>query len=257
MKDVVVQFDHVSLAYNRDEDVFRDLNLSLEAGEFYFLTGPSGSGKTSLLKLMYMGLAPSYGKVEIFGADIFAIAQRHIPFLRQNIGIVFQDCFLLSHLTIAENVAIPLKLKGIPHKQAVQNAEELLNWVGLSRHTGCYPDVLSGGQQQRAAIARAVINRPGLILADEPTGNVDRENSERILHLFEELNGRGTTVVIATHDRALANAHNYPELMIQNKTIQRTEHPRRVKSFEDEVRKRVELSQKKESPQLKSGGIYL
>ena len=239
MKNIVVQLEHVSLNYNREREVFRDVNVSLEEGSFYFLTGPSGSGKTSFLKLIYMGIAPSYGSVRVFGTSLGEISPRNIPCLRQSIGIVFQDCFMLNHLSVVENVALPLRFRGVKEDQANQNAIELLNWVGLGSHLNCYPDVLSGGQQQRAAIARAVINRPTLILADEPTGNVDQENSERIFHLFEELNNRGTTVILATHDRSLANMHAYPELVIYDHSIRRVEHAKKFRSFEDEVRQRT------------------
>lgn len=219
-KKPLVIFDRVSLSYKTDEDVFWDLNLKFNSGTFYFLTGSSGSGKTSLLKLIYMDVMPTQGNVSVLGQDSISISQRQIPYLRQKIGMVFQDCYMLNHLTLIENVALPLRIRGLNRSQALYNASEMLSWVGLARYINHYPDVLSGGQKQRAAIARAVINRPMFLLADEPTGNVDKENAIRILHLFEELHKRGTTIIFATHDRGLAAAYPYPELLIKDKKIQ-------------------------------------
>ncbi len=219
----LITFDNVSLSYAKGEDIFWDLNLRFNSGSFYFLTGPSGSGKTSLLKLIYMAALPTQGKVSVLGYNSSNIDQRKIPYVRQKIGMVFQDCYMLNHMTLVENVALPLRIRGIGKQQALFNAEEMLKWVGLSRYVHYYPEVLSGGQKQRAAIARAVIGRPAFLLADEPTGNVDRENAERILHLFEELHKRGTTVVFATHDRTLAKAYSYPELLIKEYKIQLNE----------------------------------
>lgn len=218
-KKPLVVFNGVSLSYKTDEEVFWDLNLTFNSGSFYFLTGPSGAGKTSLLKLMYMNIMPTQGSVIVLGQDTLTIPQRKIPYLRQKMGIVFQDCYMLNHMTLIENVALPLRIRGLNRSQALYNASEMLSWVGLARYINHYPDVLSGGQKQRAAIARAVIHRPSFLLADEPTGNVDKENATRILHLFEELYKRGTTVIFATHDRSLAAAYAYPELLIKDKQI--------------------------------------
>jgi cell division transport system ATP-binding protein len=222
-KKALIIFDRVSLSYKTDEEVFWDLNLKFNSGTFYFLTGASGSGKTSLLKLIYMDVMPTQGVVSVLGHHTCDIRQRQIPYLRQKIGMVFQDCHMLSHLTLVENVALPLRIRGISQSQALYNASEMLSWVGLGRYINHYPDILSGGQKQRAAIARAVITRPLFLLADEPTGNVDKENAIRILHLFEELHKRGTTVIFATHDRGLAAAYPYPELLIKDKKIHMNE----------------------------------
>ncbi len=218
-KKALITFDRVSLSYITDEEVFWDLNLQFNSGTFYFLTGASGSGKTSLLKLIYMDVMPTQGNVSVLGQYSCDIQQRQIPYLRQKIGMVFQDCNMLNHLTLVENVALPLRIRGVSQSQALYNASEMLSWVGLGRYVNHYPDILSGGQKQRAAIARAVINRPLFLLADEPTGNVDKENAVRILHLFEELHKRGTTIIFATHDRGLAAAYPYPELYIKDKKI--------------------------------------
>lgn len=222
-KKPLVIFDRVSLSYKTDEDVLWDLNLKFNSGTFYFLTGSSGSGKTSLLKLIYMDVMPTQGNISVLGHNSLDVSQRIIPYLRQKIGMVFQDCYMLNHLTLIENVALPLRIRGVDRSQALYNASEMLSWVGLARYINHYPDVLSGGQKQRAAIARAVINRPMFLLADEPTGNVDKENAVRILHLFEELHKRGTTIIFATHDRGLAGAYPYPELIIKDKKIQLNE----------------------------------
>jgi cell division transport system ATP-binding protein len=222
-KKALITFDRVSLSYKTDEEVFWDLNLQFNSGTFYFLTGASGSGKTSLLKLIYMDVMPTQGNVSVLGQYSRDIRQRQIPYLRQKIGMVFQDCYMLNHLTLVENVALPLRIRGISQSQALYNASEMLSWVGLGRYVNHYPDILSGGQKQRAAIARAVINRPLFLLADEPTGNVDKENAVRILHLFEELHKRGTTIIFATHDRGLAAAYPYPELYIKDKKIHMSE----------------------------------
>lgn len=219
-KKPLVIFDRVSLSYKTDEEIFWDLNLKFTPGSFYFLTGSSGSGKTSFLKLIYMEVMPTQGHVSVLGQNSLNIPQHQIPYLRQKIGMVFQDCYMLNHLTLIENVALPLRIRGLNRSQALYNASEMLSWVGLARYINHYPDVLSGGQKQRAAIARAVINRPLLLLADEPTGNVDKENAIRILHLFEELHKRGTTIIFATHDRSLAASYSYPELFIKDKKIQ-------------------------------------
>lgn len=219
-KKALVTFDRVSLSYKTDEEIFWDLNLKFNAGAFYFLTGASGAGKTSLLKLIYMDLMPSHGNVNVLGLDSSRISQHQIPYLRQKIGMVFQDCYMLNHLTLIENVALPLRIRGFNRSQALYNASEMLSWVGLGRYINHYPGVLSGGQKQRAAIARAVISRPMVLLADEPTGNVDQENAVRILHLFEELHKRGTSIIFATHDRSLAGSYPYPELLIKDKKIQ-------------------------------------
>lgn len=218
-KKPLVVFDNVWLSYKTDEDIFSGLNLTFYPGSFYFLTGPSGSGKTSFLKLIYMDVAATQGNVMAFGRSLQSTKQANIPYLRQRIGMVFQDCYLLNHLTLVENVALPLRIRGIEQSQALYNATEMLSWVGLGRYINHYPDVLSGGQRQRAAIARAVINRPALLLADEPTGNVDKENAAKILHLFEELNKRGTAIIFATHDRSLAASYAYPELLIKDQKI--------------------------------------
>jgi cell division transport system ATP-binding protein len=184
-------------------EVVRDLSFSVEAQSFQFLTGPSGAGKTTLLRLMLLSLKPTRGMVKMFGRDAATLDKDAITALRRRVGVVFQDFRLLDHLTTYENVALPLRVMG--RSEAGYRAEvvELLRWVGLGDRMNALPPVLSGGEKQRAAIARALIVRPELLLADEPTGNVDPGLARRLLRLFVELHKSGTAVVIATHDIAL------------------------------------------------------
>lgn len=199
----MVEFDGVGLRYGPDAEVLSDISFNLQPGSFYFLTGASGAGKTSLLKMLYLAQRPSRGIVRLFGEDLVAMPRHRLPGFRRRIGVVFQDFRLLAHLSALDNVMLPLRIAGAPEAAVRQHAEELLAWVGLADRMNARPATLSGGEQQRLAIARAVIGRPDLLVADEPTGNVDPEMAARLLHLFLELNKLGTTLVIATHDRSL------------------------------------------------------
>lgn len=201
--NTVVRFENVGLRYGTGAEVLRDISFSLEKGSLHFLTGPSGAGKTSLLKLLYLARRPSRGLIELFGQEVVSMAREGLPALRRRIGVIFQDFRLLPHLTALENVALPLRIAGESEARALAHAEEMLSWVGLADRMSARPATLSGGEQQRLAIARAVIGRPDLLLADEPTGNVDPEMAGRLLHLFQELNRLGTTLLIATHDQHL------------------------------------------------------
>ncbi len=184
-------------------EILRDINFSIEPQTFQFLTGPSGAGKTTLLRLILLSLKPTRGLIQLFGHDAATLDKATITTLRRRIGVVFQDFRLLDHLTTYENVSLPLRVLG--REEATYRAEvvELLRWVGLGERMHVLPPVLSGGEKQRAAIARALIVRPELLLADEPTGNVDPSLARRLLRLFTELHKSGTSVVIATHDLAL------------------------------------------------------
>lgn len=184
-------------------EILRDLSFDIPKKSFQFLTGPSGAGKTSLLRLLFMSLKPTRGLIKVFGREISTIPQQELPMLRRRIGIVFQDFRLLDHLTTYENVALPLRVRGKEEASYRSDVLELLKWVGLGDRVNVLPPVLSGGEKQRVAIARALIDQPELLLADEPTGNVDPPMAKRILKLFGELNRFGTAVVIATHDLAL------------------------------------------------------
>jgi len=212
----VVRFENVGVRYGSGPEILRDISFELEGGSFHFLTGPSGAGKTSLLKLMYLAQRPTRGLVRLFGRDVTVLKRPELPPLRRRIGVVFQDFRLINHLTALENVALPLRIAGARKEQIEAHVTELLSWVGLSGQVNAKPPTLSDGEKQRVAIARAVIGRPSLLLADEPTGNIDLDQGLRILRLFEELNKIGTTVVIATHDRSLVSTFRRPELRLQD-----------------------------------------
>ena len=199
----VIAFDDVSMRYGRNPETLRDLTFSLKPGSFHFITGASGAGKSSLLKLIYLAAKPSKGLIHLFGQDISAVPPRDQPLLRRRIGVVFQEFRLLDHLSAFDNAALPLRIAGAKPESYRQDVAELLAWVGLRSRMHAMPATLSGGEKQRLAIARAVVARPDILIADEPTGNVDHEMSLRILRLFVELNRLGTTVLIATHDQDL------------------------------------------------------
>ena len=199
--------------------MLRDINLHIEPGSFYFLTGASGAGKSSLLKLMYLALLPSRGCIQVFGQDISRTDRRKLPELRRRIGVVFQDFRLLSNLSIFDNVALPLRIAGDDETRTRNNVAELLDWVGLGARLNDSPGTLSGGEQQRVAIARAVISKPALLLADEPTGNVDDRIAYRLLRLFEELHRTGTAVVVATHNDALVRRFSHPVLVLADNML--------------------------------------
>ena len=204
----IVQFENVGLRYGSggsgvgtpSPEILSDVSFQLRAGSFYFLTGASGAGKTSLLKLLYLAQRPSRGVIRLFGEDAVLLPRDRLPGFRRRIGVVFQDFRLVPHLSAADNVALPLRVAGVPEGDLLQPVKEMLAWVGLSERALARPETLSGGEQQRVAIARAVINRPEMLVADEPTGNVDPDMAERLLLLFDSLNKLGTTVVVATHD---------------------------------------------------------
>jgi cell division transport system ATP-binding protein len=199
----IVQFENVGLRYGTGDETLSDVSFSLGAGAFYFLTGASGAGKTSLLKLLYLAQRPSRGIIRLFGEDTVLLPRDRLPGFRRRIGVVFQDFRLVPHLSVADNIALPLRVAGMPEPDLAQPVTEMLAWVGLTHRAEARPATLSGGEQQRVAIARAVIARPEVLVADEPTGNVDPDMAERLLHLFDTLNRLGTTVVVATHDLAL------------------------------------------------------
>lgn len=212
----IISLQNVGLRYNAGPEVLKDINLELKAGDFYFLTGASGAGKTTLLKLLHLAHKPTRGKVRIFGHDVDNIKQYDMAHIRRKIGIVFQDYHLLDHLSVLDNVALPLRIAGKSEKYIQAHVPELIEWVGLKSFINTKPKLLSGGQQQRVAIARAVINNPEILIADEPTGNVDDEMAKKLLFLFLELNKMGTTVIIATHSTNLIKQFNFPVLHLQD-----------------------------------------
>ncbi|NNC72295.1 MAG: cell division ATP-binding protein FtsE [Sphingomonadaceae bacterium] len=200
MASRIAQFENVGLRYGTGAETLSDISFSLDEGGFYFLTGPSGAGKTSLLKLLYLALRPSRGLIRLFDEDVVTLARSRLPGFRRRIGVVFQDFRLVPHLSAHDNIALPLRVAGVAENDIEAPVKEMLSWVGLSDRASARPATLSGGEQQRVAIARAVIGRPEILVADEPTGNVDPEMAARLLHLFDALHKLGTTMVVATHD---------------------------------------------------------
>jgi cell division transport system ATP-binding protein len=213
-EDGVIRFENVGLRYGRGPEVLRDLTFRIGPKSFQFLTGPSGAGKTSLLRMLFLSLKPTRGLVTMFDQDAATLSKDGRATLRRRIGLVFQDFRLLDHMTTYENVALPLRVIGKDEAEYRAEVVELLQWVGLGDRMGALPPILSGGEKQRAAIARAVIARPQLLLADEPTGNVDPNLGQRLLRLFIELNKSGTSVVIATHDIALMDEFDARRLVL-------------------------------------------
>ncbi len=202
-----VRLEGVGLRYGGAEPVLRDISFSVADGGFRWLLGPSGAGKSSLLRLLYLASRPSAGRLFVLGQEVGAAGRRELPPLRRQIGVVFQDFRLMPHLSVFDNVALPLRLRGRPEGQIRADVEEIVRWVGLDRRTDARPAALSGGEQQRVAIARAVIGRPALLLADEPTGNLDEAQADRLMQLIGEMNRLGTTVLVATHNDALVGRY--------------------------------------------------
>ena len=215
MGDSVVRFENVGLRYGLGPEVLRDLSFEIEPHSFQFLTGPSGAGKTSLLKLLFLSLRPTRGLISVFNYDVATLDKDSLATLRRRIGIVFQDFRLLDHMTTYENVALPFRVMGREESSYSNEVVELLHWVGLGDRMGALPPVLSGGEKQRAAIARAVIARPQLLLADEPTGNLDPDNSREVLKVLQNVNLRGTTVIVATHARELVETYRHRTLTLR------------------------------------------
>jgi len=199
-----VRLSGVGFGYEATHRALRDVDLTLPAGSFHFLTGPSGAGKSTLLTLLTLAEQPTVGTLHLFGEDVTAAPRRDLPAFRRRMGVVFQDFRLLDHLSAFDNVALPLRLTGGTRADYAADVEEMLDWVGLGDRMDDRPAAFSGGEKQRLAIARAVVSKPDLILADEPTGSVDAAMGERLLKLFQSLNRLGTTVLIASHDEALA-----------------------------------------------------
>ncbi len=215
----MIRLSNVALRYDRGPEVLSEINVELRPGSFHFLHGASGAGKTSLLRLLFMSTHPSRGKIEMFSQDVSRVNAAKRAELRRRIGIVFQDFRLLDHLTTWENVALPLRVSGKKIEDYREDVTDLLQWVGLGDRMHAYPSILSGGEKQRAAIARAVIGKPELLLADEPTGNVDPQMARRLLRLFIELNRLGTSVLIATHDHQLMRQFKAPRIELHDRHV--------------------------------------
>jgi cell division transport system ATP-binding protein len=214
-----VDLDGVTLRYETGRDVLKAVSLKLPQKSFHFLTGASGAGKTSLLSLLYLAQRPSDGVLKVFGEDVTRASRPRLAMLRRRLGVVFQDFRLLDHLSAFDNVALPLRVAGVEEAAVKRDVTELLDWVGLADQMDARPVLLSGGQQQRVAIARAVINRPKLLLADEPTGNVDDNIAVRLMQLFIELHKLGTSVVVATHNETLTARFAFPRLHLENSAL--------------------------------------
>lgn len=215
----IIEMQNVGIRYDKGPEILSDINLSLPKGSFHFLTGQSGAGKTSLLSLMYLKQKPSRGQLSVFNHNINFTNRDQMAVLRRQIGVVFQDFHLIEHLSAFDNVALPLRVAGMSEYEIRKRVTELLTWVELDTHMNKKTSTLSGGEKQRIAIARAVINRPNLLLADEPTGNVDNIIAGKLMKLFVELNKLGTTVVIATHSDKIIHDFAYPRLHLQNKGL--------------------------------------
>lgn len=219
----MIRLENVSLAYEASRNILDSLSLDIPQGAFRFLTGPSGAGKTSLLKLIFLAHMPNSGQVQLMGNNIAALNRKQLAEMRRHIGVVFQDFRLIEHLSVYDNVTLPLLIAGQKPAMWRDNAIELLDWVGLGDRLNALPATLSGGEKQRAAIARAVITRPRIIIADEPTGNVDPEMGERLVRLLVELNKMGTTIIIATHDRHLWEQFDFPRLHLEGGRVSQME----------------------------------
>lgn len=223
--NVIVEFDQAGLAYGDEPETLSDISMRLREGEFRFLCGPSGAGKTSLLKMLYLAHRPTRGRFSLFGEDAMNAPRDALPAFRRRIGVVFQEFRLLDHLTAFENVALPMKVAGVNQNQYREDVSELLNWVGLGHRMEAKPPTLSGGEKQRVALARALVSKPDLILADEPTGNVDPAMGERIMKLFIELNKLGAAVIVATHDLHLVQRLSKPVLRISDGRLSHSAGP--------------------------------
>ena len=219
----MIEFENASYSYTGGE-LLSDVSLSVSSGSFYFITGPSGSGKTTFLKMCYGDLIPNSGDIRLFNKDLRKMTRDNIAIARRRIGVIHQDCQFLDHMSVRENIALPLAVSGQDSLSNKMNLQELLNWVGLKGRANALPPELSGGERQRAALARAVIMSPDIIFADEPTGNIDWEMSQRLLQLLVELNRMGKTVLLASHDLSLirlAKSHVQARVLrIANKRIQ-------------------------------------
>ena len=218
-RDNIIEMNNVGIRYDQGPEILSNIKLALPKGSFHFLTGQSGAGKTSLLSLMYLAQKPSRGDISIFGQNIDFAMRSQLASFRRRIGVVFQDFRLLEHLSAYDNVALPLRVCDMDEREIKKRVTEFLTWVELDHHMYDKASTLSGGEKQRVAIARAVINRPDILLADEPTGNVDNQIADKLMKLFVELNKIGTTVVIATHSEKIIHDFNYPRLHLQNRAL--------------------------------------
>ena len=212
----MIELNSVALRYGQGTDILKDVSFKMQRGDFRFLTGASGAGKSTLLRLLFLALRPSRGQALIFGENVAQISKSELPMIRRKLGVVFQDFRLVGHLSVFDNVALPLRVAGQRPEAYRRDVGDLLDWVGLKNKAQELPETLSGGEKQRVAIARAVVSKPEILLADEPTGNVDHAMGKRLLHLFLELNRLGTTVLLATHDEQLIAETRGKVLRLEN-----------------------------------------
>ncbi len=215
-QEQIVRLENISMGYLTGQEVLKNVTLSIARGGFHFLSGRSGAGKSSLLNVIALAVRPQHGKVELFGTETTGLTRHKLPELRRRVGMVFQEYRLIDHLTIEENVGLPLKIAGESKQRIAEKVAELLAWVGLSAYHKARPEVLSGGQKQRVAIARAVVTRPDILLADEPSGNLDASLRIKFMHLFETLHGDGMTILFATHDETLISMFRYPVIRLKD-----------------------------------------
>ncbi len=218
---MLVTFDRVHLRYGTNRPVLTDINLSLAPRSFHFLTGPSGAGKSSLLRLIYRAERATEGRIDVFGKDVAQLSPDATQAMRRRLGVVFQDFRLIHHLTALENTALPLRLANASRSEALAHAAEMLVWAGLGDRIHALPHELSGGEQQRVAIARAVVNKPSLLLADEPTGNVDEASAVKLMYLFAELHKMGTAILLATHQKDLIARLGFPAMQLDRGRLSR------------------------------------
>ena len=215
-----ISFANVAARYDGTPEILSDVSFNISNGSFYFLSGASGAGKTTLLRLIYQLHKPSRGQIKLFGKPTTDISRDEITKLRQKMAIVFQEYSLLSHLTVFDNVALPLRVRGIPEHKIKKLVAKVLDWVGLGKYGDANPKSLSGGQQQRVSVARAIITQPSILLADEPTGNLDEENASRLMELFIQMNKMfGTTIILATHSKKIMETYKFPVIHVENHRV--------------------------------------
>ncbi|MBQ0013599.1 MAG: cell division ATP-binding protein FtsE [Proteobacteria bacterium] len=213
----VISFANVGASYDNDADVLSDVSFNIRQGAFYFLTGPSGAGKTTLLRLIYQLHRQSRGQIKLFGTSTSELTHDEIAHMRHKMAIVFQEYSLISHFSVYDNVALPLRVRGVDEEKIKKLVGKVLDWVGLAKYANVNPKSLSGGQQQRVSVARAIIIQPAILLADEPTGNLDDENASRLMELFIQMNKMfGTTIILATHNTKLIETYKFPVIQIDN-----------------------------------------
>ena len=246
--ETVISFANVSTNYDNGHDILTDVSFNIGAGSFYFLTGPSGAGKTTLLRLIYQLHKPTKGQIKLFGQDCDNISRNDISMLRHKMAIVFQEYSLISHMTVFDNVALPMRVRGLPNDKIKKIVTKTLEWVGLGKYANAYPVELSGGQQQRVSVARAIIIQPAILLADEPTGNLDDDNASRLMELFVQMNKAfGTTIILATHNKKLLETYKFPVISIDNRHV----------SFSGaNGDKKTETSRKWKGPQPQSSNYF-